>query len=120
MVNIISFTGSKRVGREILAAASKNFTPVGLELGGKSPNIIFADARIDPSVFQAVFGVFALTGQACVAGSRTYVEENIFDEFVNKFREAANTLKIGKPQEPDTILAPLVSEDQLKKVETMI
>ena len=115
-VNKVSFTGSPGVGRSIMAAAAANLTRVGLELGGKSPNIVFADADLDTAVRQSAAGIFFNAGQVCSAGSRIYVEDGVHDEFVARLAERAAALVVGDPLDPGTALGPLISKGQFDKV----
>ncbi|MCB1883262.1 MAG: aldehyde dehydrogenase family protein [Geminicoccaceae bacterium] len=115
-VNKISFTGSPGVGRWIMGAASANLTRVGLELGGKSPNVVFDDADLDAAVRQSAAGVFFNAGQVCSAGTRLYVEDGVHDEFVERLAARAGALVVGDPLDPKTTLGPLISAGQLDKV----
>ena len=96
----ITFTGSDATGRIINETAARGFKKVGLELGGKSPNIVFEDAVIEDAVNGAVSGIFAATGQTCIAGSRLLLQESIHDEFVEKLLALAKTARMGDPDEP--------------------
>jgi len=119
-INKISFTGSTFTGRKIQqAAAASNLKRVTLELGGKSPAIIFKDADIDKAVFWASMGITVNTGQVCAATSRVFVEKSISEEFLTKLKGAfeAITQNLGAdPQNPDTQYGPLVDEGQFHKV----
>ncbi|PPJ58986.1 hypothetical protein CBER1_11786 [Cercospora berteroae] len=120
-VDKIAFTGSTVVGRTILkAAASSNLKKVTLELGGKSPNIVFNDANIDNAISWVNFGIFYNHGQCCVAGSRIYVQEGIYDEFVKRFAERARANKVGDPFAKDTFQGPQVSKVQFDRVMSYI
>ncbi|TCD60300.1 aldehyde dehydrogenase (NAD(P)(+)) ald5 [Steccherinum ochraceum] len=113
----VAFTGSTVVGRKIMAAAAQtNLKNVTLELGGKSPNIIFDDADIDQAVKFASHGIFWNQGQACSAGSRIFVQETIYDKFLQKFTEKAKSLKIGDPFGVDTYQGPQVSQQQFDRI----
>jgi len=114
-VDMITFTGSTRTGQIIASAAVGNLKKVGLELGGKSPNVIFADAELDGAVEWAMIGVFFNQGQVCSAGSRILIEESIKDEFVRRLAERANAMTIG-PGMHDPDMGAIVSEAQLQKV----
>jgi aldehyde dehydrogenase (NAD+) len=117
----VAFTGSTLVGRKIMEAAAKsNLKNVTLELGGKSPNIIFDDADIEQAVNWAAFGIFWNHGQTCTAGSRIYVQEGIYDEFFKLFMEKTRSLKIGDPFAPDTFQGPQVSEIQFNRIMSYI
>ncbi|MFT3866749.1 MAG: aldehyde dehydrogenase family protein [Solirubrobacterales bacterium] len=115
-VDKVSFTGSPRVGRAIVEAAAADFKRYTLELGGKSPNIVFADADIDLAVPGAAMAVFAQTGQACCAGSRLFVERPIYEEFLAKVVDYARRLRVGPGLDPETQIGPLISERQLDRV----
>ncbi|KAI8637418.1 aldehyde dehydrogenase domain-containing protein [Parasitella parasitica] len=113
----IAFTGSTAVGRHIMKAASEsNLKKVTLELGGKSPNIIFDDADLDQAVRWAHKGIFFNHGQCCCAGSRIYVQENIKDEFLKKFKEYTSQTKLGNPHDDDTFQGPQVSQTQFDRI----
>jgi aldehyde dehydrogenase (NAD+) len=116
-VDKIAFTGSTVVGRTILkAAASSNLKKVTLELGGKSPNIVFEDADIDNAISWVNFGVFFNHGQTCCAGTRVYVQESIYDNFVQKFKERAQKNVVGDPFSADTFQGPQVSKLQFDRI----
>jgi aldehyde dehydrogenase (NAD+) len=115
-VNMVSFTGSVEVGRGIMRAAAGTFKRVGLELGGKSPNIVFADADIDAAVKASSSGVFFNAGQVCSAGSRILVQDTIYDEFVERLAERSRTMRLGDPLDPQTHMGPVVSEAQMQRV----
>jgi aldehyde dehydrogenase (NAD+) len=112
LVDKIAFTGSTAVGRHIMKAAADTFKRVTLELGGKSPNIIFPDADLDAAVQGAHNGLFFNQGQCCCAGSRVLVHEDIYDEFVKRSVELAKARKVGDPYAPDTAQGPQVSKEQ--------
>lgn len=115
-VDKIAFTGSTEVGRKIVDAAKGNLKKVSLELGGKSPNIVFADADLDKAVPGSVNAWLSNQGQACVAGTRLFVEDSIFDEFTRAVAEHVARTKIGPGLDPDTQMGPLVSQEQLDRV----
>ncbi|MQL87546.1 hypothetical protein Taro_020081 [Colocasia esculenta] len=116
-VDKISFTGSTEVGRLVMEAAAKsNLKPVSLELGGKSPLIIFDDADVDMAVDLARMSSFYNKGEICVAGSRIYVQEGIYDEFVRKSAEKAKSWKVGDPFDPQVNQGPQVDKEQFEKV----
>lgn len=116
-IDKVAFTGSTMVGRTILQAAAKsNLKNVTLELGGKSPNIVFDDADIDNAISWANFGIFFNHGQCCSAGSRLLVQENIHDKFVARFRERAAQNKVGDPFAADTFQGPQVSKLQFDRI----
>jgi aldehyde dehydrogenase (NAD+) len=115
-VDKIAFTGSTQVGRLIQKEAAGTLKRVSLELGGKSPNIVLADADLDAAVKGAVMGIFYNTGQACTAGSRLLVEESIHEEFMEKLIARARGMTPGDPFEKTTRMGPLVSQEQLDRV----
>jgi aldehyde dehydrogenase (NAD+) len=115
-VDKIAFTGSTEVGQKIVRAAAGNLKRMSMELGGKSPNIVFADADLDKAVPGAAMAVFQNSGQICSAGTRLYVERPIYDEFVGKVAEFASELRVGDPLDPSTELGPVVSAEQLERV----
>ena len=116
-VDKIAFTGSTEVGLEILRNSGVNgLRRVTLELGGKSPNIILEDADIDLAIAQSYLGVFFNQGQCCIAGSRVFVHEKIYDEFVKRVTSCALSKKLGNPQDKTTQQGPQVDEAQLKRV----
>jgi aldehyde dehydrogenase (NAD+) len=116
-VDKVAFTGSTEVGKLIMeAAAQTNLKRVTLELGGKSPNIVFADTNLDEAVEGAHFGLFFNHGQCCCAGSRVFVEEKIYDEFVEKSGVRARNRTVGDPFDPKTEQGPQVDQAQFDKV----
>ncbi len=116
-VDKVAFTGSTEVGRLILAAAAKsNLKRVTLEMGGKSPNIIFSDVDLDEAVEGAHLGLFSNQGQVCCAGSRVYVEQSIYDAFVEKSADRARRRIVGDPLDPATEQGPQVDQEQFEKV----
>lgn len=120
LIRKISFTGSTEVGSRIMALASKGIKRVSLELGGKSPNIVFADADLEKAATQSPGSVFANTGQDCCARSRIFVEKKIYGEFLERFQAATSALVVGDPKEETTQLGPMVSEAQRRSVEEFI
>jgi len=117
LIRKVSFTGSTEVGRHIMALAARDLKRVSLELGGKSPNIVFADADWEQAADTSPLSVFANTGQDCCARSRVYVERPIFEPFVERFIAATKQLVVGDPARPETQLGPLVSAAQRATVE---
>lgn len=115
-VDKIAFTGSTEVGRKILHASEGNLKRVSLELGGKSPNIVFSDADIKRAAKGSMLGVFLNSGQVCTAGTRILVEKSIADEFVSSLVDATGAMKLGHPLDEDTGMGPVVSEEQLERV----
>ncbi len=120
LTQMVTVTGSVRAGREILAAAAENITPVSLELGGKAPFIVLEDADLDAAVENAVNARFWNCGQVCTCNERTYVHRGLYDEFVERFVEAAGSLRMGNPMREDVQMGPKVSEPELTKVEAMV
>ena len=115
-VDKISFTGSTDVGRSIVKASAGNMKRVTLELGGKSPVIVFPDADLNVAIEGAARGIFANTGQVCQAGSRLFAHEKVFDQLIEGIAAKASKLKIGAGIEPDTDMGPVVSQEQLDRV----
>jgi aldehyde dehydrogenase (NAD+) len=116
LVNKIAFTGSDRTGTLIYQSAAKGLKRVTMELGGKSPNIVFDDAEIDNAVKGAISGIFAATGQTCIAGSRLLVQRSVHDAFVEKLVAFAKTAKIGDPMSAETQVGPITTPPQYRKV----
>ncbi len=114
------FTGSTETGRRIAANAASNLTPCSMELGGKSPHVVFADVDIERAVNGVVSGVFAAAGQTCVAGSRCFVEASIHDRFVEALVARTGRIKVGHPMLDDTDIGPLALSAQLTKVESYV
>jgi phenylacetaldehyde dehydrogenase len=115
-VDKIAFTGSTEVGKLIVHAAAGNLKKVSLELGGKSPNVVFQDAEIDSAIPGAANAIFFNQGQVCCAGSRLYVEDKQFDKVVDGVSQLASKIRIGPGMEPTSQMGPLVSEEQLNRV----
>lgn len=115
-VDRVAFTGSTVTGREIIRSSASNMKRVQLELGGKSPDIIFADADLDKAVPGAAMGVYNNSGQVCFAGTRIFVERSIQDEFVARLGDFSDDLKVGDPLDATTNLGPLISQRQLDRV----
>jgi (Z)-2-((N-methylformamido)methylene)-5-hydroxybutyrolactone dehydrogenase len=115
-VNKVSFTGSANVAREIAALAGRNLVPVTLELGGKSPNIIFDDADFDKAASGALAGIFAATGQTCVAGSRLLVQRGIHDRMVERLAGRASKIRLGNPLEEATEMGTAANEPQFRRI----
>ncbi len=112
----VSFTGSPGVGREIAAAAGRRLVPVTLELGGKSPNIIFDDADIGKAVIGALAGIFGATGQTCVAGSRLLVQRGVYEEVVLRVSDRAAKIRMGDPLDPATEMGTVANEPQFRRI----
>ena len=115
-LNRISFTGSAAVGRQIAATAGRNLVPVTLELGGKSPNIIFDDADIGKAVAGALAGIFGATGQTCIAGSRLLVHEAVYDTVIERLAQRATSIKMGDPLDPATEMGTAANEQQFNRI----
>lgn len=115
-VDKVAFTGSTSVGKEIMRNAADSLKRVTLELGGKSPNIVFADSTMDAAVKGAINGIFYGKGEVCCAGSRLFVEKKVEDEFLTKLVEYSKRLKLGDPLDPKTRLGAIVSEKQMNTV----
>ena len=115
-VDKIAFTGSTEVGKLIVQAAAGNLKKVSLELGGKSPNIVFQDAEIDRAIPGAANAIFFNQGQVCCAGSRLYVEDRQFDKVVDGVSQLASKIRVGSGMDPTSQMGPLVSEEQLNRV----
>ena len=116
LVKQISFTGSDAVGRVVNQLAAKHFKRVSLELGGKSANIVFADANMEDAVNGAVAGIFAATGQTCIAGSRLLLQDSIHDRFLEKLLALARTARMGDPMSAETQVGPITTQQQYQKV----
>ncbi|MFN8160984.1 MAG: aldehyde dehydrogenase family protein [Solirubrobacterales bacterium] len=115
-VDKIAFTGSAQTGRAIVQAAAGNLKKVSLELGGKSPNVVFADADLEAATSTAAGAIFSHMGEVCIAGSRLYVQNDVFDDVVGGVADAAKGLKIGPGTHPESQLGPLVSQEQFDRV----
>ena len=116
LIDKISFTGSTQVGRHIMKTAADSMKKLTLELGGKSPNIVFADADLDAALKGATMGIFYGKGEVCAAGSRLLVESSIYDDFVAKLAERAKKMQPSDPLDPKSRLGALVSQEQMTKV----
>jgi acyl-CoA reductase-like NAD-dependent aldehyde dehydrogenase len=115
-VDKIAFTGSTEVGKTVMKLAGDNLKRVSLELGGKAPNIVFADSDIDAAVNGAMRGIFFNQGEVCCAGSRLFLEEKIHDEFLSKLKALAEKMIVGNPMDPKTQMGAQVSEEQFRKI----
>jgi len=115
-VDKIAFTGGSATGRIIMQAASKNLKRISLELGGKSPNIVFADSDIDSAVAGAMTGIFFNQGEVCCAGSRLFIEKSIHEEFVDKLSNKAANMRVGNPEDAGTQMGAQVSKEQFDKI----
>ena len=115
-VDMISFTGSTATGKRIMKNGADSLKRVAFELGGKAANIVFEDANLDKAIPVSIQAAFMNSGQVCLAGSRILVQRSILDEFLERFKKAAMELKVGDPQNEDTKMGPVVSEEHYKKV----
>jgi aldehyde dehydrogenase (NAD+) len=116
----IAFTGGTATGRAIARNASANLIPVSLELGGKSPNIIFEDADLDKAIAGAAAGIFGASGQTCIAGSRLLVQHGVYDRVVERLAERARKLRVGNPLEPTSEMGPVANRAQFDRITGMI
>jgi acyl-CoA reductase-like NAD-dependent aldehyde dehydrogenase len=116
LVRSITFTGSSRVGKHIAELAARDLKKYTLELGGKSPMIVCADADIDAAVKNATFGIFMFQGQVCMGASRIFVERPVFDRFAKAFAEAAARVPVGDLRSPSTMMGPIISQRQRDRV----
>ena len=119
-VSRIAFTGGDEAGRRIYMAAAENLKRVSLELGGKSPNIVFDDADLEQAVNGVIAGIFSATGQTCVAGSRLLLQESIHDEFVERLVKITKSAKAGNPTDPTSEIGPIATKPQFDKVMSYI
>ena len=115
-VEKVAFTGSTEVGKEIVRASAGNLKKVTLELGGKSPVVIFDDADMDKTILMASLGIFVHSGQGCVCGSRIFAQRGVYDRVVEGLAMTANTFKLGAPNEEGCVSGPLISQKQLSRV----
>ncbi len=115
-VDVISFTGSTRVGKSIVAQAKGNLKRVSLELGGKNPHIVFADADLDAAIDPVVFGVYFNMGECCNSGSRLLVERSVAEEFTRRVVERSRAVRVGDPLKEDTKVGAVISDAHLKKI----
>jgi aldehyde dehydrogenase (NAD+) len=116
LVAKVAFTGSDATGQRVYEAAARGMKRVSMELGGKSPNIVFDDAEIDNAVKGVISGIFAATGQTCIAGSRLLVQQRIHDQFLDKLVGLARTARMGNPMDRDTQVGPVTNKPQFEKV----
>lgn len=120
LVDKIAFTGGTKTGRSIMQAAAGNLKKISLELGGKSPMIVFADADLDTAVDYALFGIFANAGQICSASSRLVIERSLRDRFLQRLVERANAIRVGDGFDPQTEMGPIISPIHCERVESYI
>jgi (Z)-2-((N-methylformamido)methylene)-5-hydroxybutyrolactone dehydrogenase len=116
-VDKVAFTGSTETGKLVMKDAAEHVAKVSLELGGKSPNIVFDDADVEAAANGVVSGIFAATGQTCMAGSRLLVQEGLHDDLVDALAEKARSIKLGNPLETETEMGPIAFREQLEKVQ---
>jgi aminomuconate-semialdehyde/2-hydroxymuconate-6-semialdehyde dehydrogenase len=119
-VPLISFTGGTETGRKIYRDSAEHFKKISLELGGKNPNLIFADCDLQKAVATTIRSSFLNQGEICLCGSRIYVEESLLPQFLEVFIDAVKKLKVGDPQDPETFMGALISEAHLHKVQSYI
>ena len=119
-VDMITFTGGTATGRLVARIAAERLIPVMLELGGKSPNVVFDDADLDHAVAGAAYGIFGSGGQSCIAGSRIFVHEAAYDRFVPRLVDVARRLRIGPPTDPATEVAPMASYPHREQVQRQV
>jgi aldehyde dehydrogenase (NAD+) len=119
-VDKVAFTGATSTGRAVMKGAAEHLARVSLELGGKSPNMIFADADLDAAVNGVVAGIFAATGQTCMAGSRLMVQDEVYDDVLDRLAARARAIRLGDPLEPDTEMGPVAFREHLDHVERSI
>ncbi len=119
-ISMITLTGSTKTGKKIAASAAANLKKCTVELGGKSPTIVLNDADVDFAVDTAAFSIFLHQGQICMAGSRILVQENVYDEFCEKFAAKVKNLKVGRPDDPTTIVGPLIEEAQCQFINGLV
>ena len=120
LVQRISFTGGTSAARHVVRNSAENFAQVSLELGGKSPFIVFDDANIESAVNGSIAGIFGASGQSCVAGSRLYLHNSIADQFLDKMLLQAQNIKLGDPLEDSTQMGPLATYAQIEHVERQV
>lgn len=119
-VRKVAFTGGLETGRQVGKSAGETISPVTLELGGKSPNIVFPDAEIENAITGVIKGIFAATGQTCIAGSRLYLHESIHDAFLERLTRRTEALQLGDPFSDSTHIAPIACQQQFEKVEEYV
>ena len=112
----IAFTGGTETGRKVAVNAGQRLIPCNLELGGKSPHVVFADADLDRAVNGVIAGIFAAAGQTCIAGSRCFIQQQIYDEVIDRLKTCAESIRIGSPRDEETQIGPLALKAQLEKV----
>jgi (Z)-2-((N-methylformamido)methylene)-5-hydroxybutyrolactone dehydrogenase len=116
LVRKVAFTGSDATGQKVYEGAARGMKRVSMELGGKSPNIVFEDADVDNAIKGVISGIFAATGQTCIAGSRLLVQQSLHDQFLEKLVAFAKTARMGNPMSKDTQIGPVTNKPQLEKI----
>ena len=119
-VGKVSFTGGTATGRHLAHVAAAKLMPITLELGGKSPAIVFADADLDQAIAGVLFGIFSSSGQSCIAGSRIFVHRSVYDEFVTRLVAATRSLRVGPGDDPATQVAPMITHAHRDSVAAMV
>ena len=119
-IDLVSLTGATATGRTVMRSAAATVKRVHLELGGKSPNIVFADADLDRAATAAAWGVFWRCGQVCTAASRLLVQREVYDDVLERLVATADTMQVGDPRDPDTALGPMISGEQLDRVHAYV
>jgi len=119
-VNKVVFTGGAETGKTIARMAAANLTPSLMELGGKSPNIVFEDAVVPNAVNGCIAGIFAASGQTCIAGSRLFLHERVHDEFIERLVERTRRIRLGDPSVMESEMGPMATTDQLNKVQSFV
>ncbi len=120
LVRRVAFTGGTTTGRRIAHIAADKLMPVSLELGGKSPTVVFEDADIDHAVAGVLFGIFSSSGESCIAGSRLFVQRRLYDSFMQRLVSATQALRVGDPGDERTQMGPLISEQHRKTIEGFV
>jgi aldehyde dehydrogenase (NAD+) len=120
LVNKVAFTGSTPIGKDIMGKASATLKRVTLELGGKSPNLVFEDADIDAAVDGSLYGIYNNTGQSCDARSRMYIHEDVYDEFIEKFIAKTEKIQIGDPFDKGTHMGAIIDQTQLDTIKDYV
>jgi acyl-CoA reductase-like NAD-dependent aldehyde dehydrogenase len=119
-VDMITFTGSTQIGKKVMAAAAGTVKKVELELGGKNPQVVMADAEMEAAVDAVVFGVYFNQGECCNSGSRIIVQDSIADEFLEKVVNRSKLVKVGDPLDPEVLVGAIASNDQLQTIERYV
>src|SRR5262249_55257649 len=120
LVKKVSFTGGTTTGRALARLAADKLMPVTLELGGKSPTIVFEDADLDQAVNGGLYGIFSSSGESCIAGSRLFVQESIRAQFLDRLAAKAKTLRVGDPEDPRTQMGPLITAKHRESIERYV